>query len=145
MDGPPADTSAGEIEHKDQLQTRGVTNVNQLHRTDFSAWFHTKLSPFNHVHRSYSSATATVNTSLAEDTGVAAATVCIVVFGTRQKSKQQQNQKLQFQIYTNDKRIKLVVHHATKLNEAISAVRGGFYFLDCRVGSTFLILFYVSS
>ncbi|KAL2483162.1 hypothetical protein Fot_44606 [Forsythia ovata] len=56
--------------------------------------------------------------------GVAAATVCIVVFGTRQKSKQQQNQKLQFQIYTNDKRIKQVVHHATKLNEAISAVRG---------------------
>ncbi|KAL2466242.1 hypothetical protein Adt_42093 [Abeliophyllum distichum] len=56
--------------------------------------------------------------------GVAAATVCIVVFGTRQKSKQEQNQKLQFQIYTNDKRIKQVVHHATKLNEAISAVRG---------------------
>ncbi|KAL2508327.1 RNA methyltransferase [Forsythia ovata] len=30
------------IEHKDQLQTRGVTNVNQLHRTNFAAWFHTK-------------------------------------------------------------------------------------------------------
>ncbi|KAL2559103.1 Uncharacterized protein Fot_03842 [Forsythia ovata] len=112
-----------ELEHKDQLQTRGVTNVNQLHRTNFSAWFHTKFCSI----------------------GVAVATVCIVVFGTRQKSKQQQNQKLQFQIYTKDKRIKQVVHHATKLNEAISTVRGGFYFLDCRVSSTFLILFYVSS
>ncbi|KAL2531039.1 Malic enzyme [Forsythia ovata] len=69
------------FEHKDQLQTREVTNVNQLHRTDFSAWFHTKFCSF----------------------GVAAATVCIVVFGTRQKSKQQQKQKLQFQIYTKDK------------------------------------------
>ncbi|KAL2549428.1 S-acyltransferase [Forsythia ovata] len=28
--------------HKDQLQTRGVTNVNQFHRSDFPAWFHTK-------------------------------------------------------------------------------------------------------
>ncbi|KAL2465528.1 Uncharacterized protein Adt_41379 [Abeliophyllum distichum] len=30
-------------EHKDQLQTRGVTNVNQLHRIKFPAWFHTKI------------------------------------------------------------------------------------------------------
>ncbi|KAL2495309.1 protein of unknown function-containing protein [Forsythia ovata] len=29
-------------EHKDQLQTCGVTNVNQFHRSDFPAWFHTK-------------------------------------------------------------------------------------------------------
>ncbi|KAL2520417.1 Rubisco LS methyltransferase [Forsythia ovata] len=29
-------------EHKDQLETRGVTNVNQLHRIEFPAWFHTK-------------------------------------------------------------------------------------------------------
>ncbi|CAI9754849.1 unnamed protein product [Fraxinus pennsylvanica] len=55
--------------------------------------------------------------------GVAAATVSIIIFGSHQKSKQQ-NQKLQFQICTSDKRIKQVVHHASKLNEAISAVRG---------------------
>ncbi|CDP14311.1 unnamed protein product [Coffea canephora] len=57
------------------------------------------------------------------------ATVCILVFGGVRKNKQQQqqqqqNQKLQFHIYTEDKRLKRVVHHATKLNEAISAVRG---------------------
>ncbi|XP_075638288.1 uncharacterized protein LOC142610369 [Castanea sativa] len=54
--------------------------------------------------------------------GVAAATICILFFGTQQTNKH--NQKLRFQIYTDDKRIKQVVHHATKLNEAISAVRG---------------------
>ncbi|XP_027072424.1 uncharacterized protein [Coffea arabica] len=56
------------------------------------------------------------------------ATVCILVFGgvrkNKQQQQQQQNQKLQFHIYTEDKRLKRVVHHATKLNEAISAVRG---------------------
>ncbi|XP_002525420.2 uncharacterized protein LOC8276500 [Ricinus communis] len=58
--------------------------------------------------------------------GVAAATVCIIIFGSHQRNKQQQqqNQKLRFQIYTDDKRIKQVVHHATRLNEAITAVRG---------------------
>ncbi|CAK9144518.1 unnamed protein product [Ilex paraguariensis] len=57
--------------------------------------------------------------------GVAAATICIIIVGSHQrKPKPQQNQKLQLQIYSNDKRIKQVVHHATKLNEAISAVRG---------------------
>ncbi|GKV49292.1 hypothetical protein SLEP1_g56049 [Rubroshorea leprosula] len=56
--------------------------------------------------------------------GVAAATVCIIVLGSQQRNRPQQNQKLRFQIYTDDKRIKQVVHHATKLNEAISAVRG---------------------
>ncbi|KAF9661015.1 hypothetical protein SADUNF_Sadunf19G0023900 [Salix dunnii] len=57
--------------------------------------------------------------------GVAAATICIFIFGSHQRNKhQQQNQKLSFQIYTDDKRIKQVVHHATKLNEAISASRG---------------------
>ncbi|CAA3021011.1 uncharacterized protein LOC111384891 [Olea europaea subsp. europaea] len=50
--------------------------------------------------------------------GVAAATVSIIVLGSSQKSKQQ-NQKLQLQFYANDKRIKQVVHHASKLNEAI--------------------------
>ncbi|GAB4843730.1 hypothetical protein Ancab_013695 [Ancistrocladus abbreviatus] len=56
--------------------------------------------------------------------GFAAATICIIVFGSHQKEKQQQNQKLHFQIYADDKRIKQVVQHAAKLNEAISAVRG---------------------
>lgn len=52
----------------------------------------------------------------------AAATICIIFMGSHQKHKQ--NQKLRFQIFTDDKRIKQVVHHATRLNEAISAVRG---------------------
>lgn len=57
--------------------------------------------------------------------GVAAATVCIIIFGSQQRNKQEkQNQKLRFQIYTDDKRIKQVVHHATRLNEAITTVRG---------------------
>ncbi|KDP39695.1 hypothetical protein JCGZ_02715 [Jatropha curcas] len=57
--------------------------------------------------------------------GVAAATVCIIIFGSQQRNKQhQQNQKRRFQIYTDDKRIKQVVHHATRLNEAITTVRG---------------------
>lgn len=57
--------------------------------------------------------------------GVAAATICVLIFGNQRKNKHhQQNQKLRLQIYTDDKRIKQVVQHATKLNEAISAVRG---------------------
>ncbi|KAB1221172.1 hypothetical protein CJ030_MR2G012829 [Morella rubra] len=57
--------------------------------------------------------------------GVAAATVCVLYFGSHQRNKQhQQNQKLRFQIYADDKRIKQVVHQASKLNEAISAARG---------------------
>ncbi|XP_050213461.1 uncharacterized protein LOC126664889 [Mercurialis annua] len=58
--------------------------------------------------------------------GVAAATVCIIIFGSQQRNNQQkhQNQKFRFQIYTDDKRIKQVVHHATRFNEAITAVRG---------------------
>ncbi|KAF3442226.1 hypothetical protein FNV43_RR16142 [Rhamnella rubrinervis] len=57
--------------------------------------------------------------------GIAAATICILFFGNQQKNQQHQlNQKLRFQIYTDDKRIKQAVHHATKLNEAISAARG---------------------
>ncbi|KAJ6697252.1 hypothetical protein OIU85_003605 [Salix viminalis] len=57
--------------------------------------------------------------------GVAAATICIFIFGSQQRNRHhQQNQKLSFQIYTDDKRIKQVVHHATKLNEAIAAARG---------------------
>ncbi|KAH1083166.1 hypothetical protein J1N35_022927 [Gossypium stocksii] len=57
--------------------------------------------------------------------GVAAATFCIIIFGTQQRHKQQQlNQKLLLQRYSDDKRMKQVVHHTTKLNEAISVVRG---------------------
>ncbi|KAH7571702.1 hypothetical protein ACOSP7_014480 [Xanthoceras sorbifolium] len=57
--------------------------------------------------------------------GVAAATICIIIFGSQQRNKQQQhNKKLRFQIYADDKRIKQVVQQATKLNEAITAVRG---------------------
>ncbi|KAK8504569.1 hypothetical protein V6N13_064014 [Hibiscus sabdariffa] len=59
--------------------------------------------------------------------GVAAATFCIIIIGSQQRQKQhqhQQNQKLLFQCYTEDKRMKQVVHQTTKLNEAISAVRG---------------------
>ncbi|XP_022743810.1 uncharacterized protein LOC111294663 [Durio zibethinus] len=57
--------------------------------------------------------------------GVAAATFFIIILGGQQRrGQQQQNQKLLFQRYTNDKRMKQMVHHTTKLNEAISAVRG---------------------
>nr|GMD47846.1 Titin like [Ipomoea batatas] len=54
--------------------------------------------------------------------GVAAvvSTVCILIAGNRQKHRK--NQKLRVQIYTDDKRIKQMVHHATRLNEAISGV-----------------------
>ncbi|KAK6779073.1 hypothetical protein RDI58_025791 [Solanum bulbocastanum] len=52
----------------------------------------------------------------------AAATICIIFIGNHQKQKQ--NQKIRFQIFTDDKRIKRVVQRATRLNEAISAVRG---------------------
>ncbi|KAF2288194.1 hypothetical protein GH714_004924 [Hevea brasiliensis] len=45
-------------------------------------------------------------------------------FGSHQRNNQQQNQKLRFQIFNEDKRIKQVVHHATKFNEAITTVRG---------------------
>ncbi|XP_077210957.1 uncharacterized protein LOC143846407 [Tasmannia lanceolata] len=56
--------------------------------------------------------------------GVAAATICICIFGNHQRNMQQkQNQKLRFQIYNDEKIIKQVVHHATKLNEAVSVVR----------------------
>ncbi|XP_027352867.1 uncharacterized protein LOC113863472 [Abrus precatorius] len=56
--------------------------------------------------------------------GVAAATICVLFFGSQQKNRVHQDQKIRFQIYTDDKRIKQVVEHATKLNEAISAVSG---------------------
>ncbi|KAK2638220.1 hypothetical protein Ddye_026015 [Dipteronia dyeriana] len=55
--------------------------------------------------------------------GVAAATMCIIIFGTQQRN-QHNHKKLRFQIYADDKRIKQVVKQATQMNEAISAVRG---------------------
>ncbi|XP_021898254.1 uncharacterized protein LOC110814963 isoform X2 [Carica papaya] len=57
--------------------------------------------------------------------GVAAATMFIVILGTNNhRNKQlQHTQKLRFEIY-DDKRIKQVVQQASKLNEAIFAVRG---------------------
>lgn len=56
--------------------------------------------------------------------GVAAATICVLFFGSHQKNnKLQLDQKIRFQIYTDDKRIKQVVHHATKLNEVFAAAR----------------------
>ncbi|KAF8007344.1 hypothetical protein BT93_K1371 [Corymbia citriodora subsp. variegata] len=57
----------------------------------------------------------------------AAATFCVLILGSRQGNnnrQRQQKQNLRFRIYSDDKRIEKVVHHATKLNEAISAVRG---------------------
>lgn len=56
--------------------------------------------------------------------GVAAATICVLFFGSQQRNKLKQDQKIRFQIYADDKRIKQVVQHATKLNDAISAARG---------------------
>ncbi|XVF42557.1 hypothetical protein PTKIN_Ptkin01aG0373000 [Pterospermum kingtungense] len=61
--------------------------------------------------------------------GVAAATFCIIILGSQHRDKQQQqqqqqNHKLLFQRYADEKRMKQVVHHATKFNEAISAARG---------------------
>ncbi|KAI4325555.1 hypothetical protein MLD38_030940 [Melastoma candidum] len=53
--------------------------------------------------------------------GFAAATICIFIIGS---SHQNKNQKIQLEIYADDKRMKQVVHHAAGLNKAISAVRG---------------------
>ncbi|XP_019457317.1 PREDICTED: uncharacterized protein LOC109357743 isoform X2 [Lupinus angustifolius] len=53
--------------------------------------------------------------------GVAAATICVWFYGSQNKNKLQKHHNIQFQIFTDDKRIKQVVQHATKLNEAISA------------------------
>ncbi|KAE9588777.1 hypothetical protein Lal_00042232 [Lupinus albus] len=50
----------------------------------------------------------------------AAATIFVLFYGSKHK-----NHKIQFQIYTDDKRIKQVVQHASKLNEAISVAARG--------------------
>ncbi|KAI3747192.1 hypothetical protein L6452_09643 [Arctium lappa] len=52
--------------------------------------------------------------------GMAAATICIILLGSGQRHKQR-NQKIRIQIFSDDKRIKQVVHRA---NEAMSAMRG---------------------
>jgi len=68
--------------------------------------------------------------------GVAAATVCIIIFGNGQTRKQSHH-KLQFKIYADDnnnKRIKHVVgQHASRLNEVISAVRVGVPFTRAQI------------
>ncbi|CAJ2637361.1 unnamed protein product [Trifolium pratense] len=56
--------------------------------------------------------------------GVVAASICVLFFGSQQRKKNQHDKKMRFQIYNDDKRIKQVVQHATKLNEAIAVVRG---------------------
>ncbi|XP_028780158.1 uncharacterized protein LOC114736483 [Neltuma alba] len=56
--------------------------------------------------------------------GVAAATVCILLFGSHQKNKLHHNHKIRFQIYADDKRIKQLMQQANKMNEAISAATG---------------------
>ncbi|KAK4759022.1 hypothetical protein SAY87_020323 [Trapa incisa] len=56
--------------------------------------------------------------------GLAAATICaFIIIGSHQNSKQS-HRKIRLQIYSDNKRIKQVVHHATKLKEAISAGGG---------------------
>lgn len=57
--------------------------------------------------------------------GVAAATICIFMLGGHQRHRQQhQTEKIQFQIYTDDKNLKQIVQHASRLNQVISASRG---------------------
>ncbi|GMP87148.1 hypothetical protein CsSME_00039654 [Camellia sinensis var. sinensis] len=56
--------------------------------------------------------------------GVAAATICIVILGSHNRNNQHRQQHQQFQIYSDQKRMKQVVQHTSKLNEAMSAVRG---------------------
>ncbi|KAJ8470217.1 hypothetical protein OPV22_024560 [Ensete ventricosum] len=51
----------------------------------------------------------------------AAATICIFILGGRQQ--QQRNHKIQFKIYTDDKRMKEVVQQTTRLKQALSAAR----------------------
>ncbi|KAL1352441.1 hypothetical protein HN51_016444 [Arachis hypogaea] len=60
--------------------------------------------------------------------GVAAATICVFFFGNahqRNRIHHHHRHKIRFHFYTHDdKRLTQVVQHASKLNEAISAVRG---------------------
>ncbi|MED6196030.1 hypothetical protein PIB30_043370 [Stylosanthes scabra] len=56
--------------------------------------------------------------------GVAAATICVVFFGSAHHRNRIHQHNIRFQIYTHDKRLTQVVQHANKLNEAISTIRG---------------------
>ncbi|XP_057530374.1 uncharacterized protein LOC130808861 [Amaranthus tricolor] len=59
--------------------------------------------------------------------GFAAATVSFIVLGNHHKgsSCNTNKQEIHFQIFSHDKRMKQMVHRATKLNEAITVIRGG--------------------
>ncbi|KAF6155153.1 hypothetical protein GIB67_019679 [Kingdonia uniflora] len=61
--------------------------------------------------------------------GVAAATICIFIVGNKGKNKgHHHHQKIQYQIYSDDKKVikQVVQHHQqNRLNQAISAVGGG--------------------
>lgn len=57
----------------------------------------------------------------------AAATICIIILANGPNNRQHHRQnhpKLRFQIFTDEKRIKEVVHEASRLNGAMSAARG---------------------
>ncbi|KAL2320470.1 hypothetical protein Fmac_029439 [Flemingia macrophylla] len=56
----------------------------------------------------------------------AAATICVLQFRNRnqQRNKFQKDQKIRFQIYSDDQRIKQILQHASKLNGAVSVVYG---------------------
>ncbi|KAF3794465.1 hypothetical protein EJ110_NYTH07450 [Nymphaea thermarum] len=57
--------------------------------------------------------------------GVAAATICIILLGRqRQMQRQQQSQKFRFNSCADESRIKQAVRQASRLNQAMSAVRG---------------------
>ncbi|ERN20396.1 uncharacterized protein LOC18448812 [Amborella trichopoda] len=56
--------------------------------------------------------------------GMAAATISIIIFGRQKHKQHHQNHKLRFHIYAEDKGFKRMVEQATRLNDAISAVRG---------------------
>lgn len=58
--------------------------------------------------------------------GVAAATVCMLFLGAKPRPKQHHHsQRLQFQMYSDEQRIKQVVQQASRLNQALSTMRGG--------------------
>ncbi|KAJ6832934.1 uncharacterized protein M6B38_342365 [Iris pallida] len=58
---------------------------------------------------------------------IAAAIICVVALGGRRQPNYQtrsRSQRLPFQIYADEKRIKQVMHQATRLNHALTAARG---------------------
>ncbi|CAN6476649.1 unnamed protein product [Victoria cruziana] len=58
--------------------------------------------------------------------GVAAATICIIVLGrqSQMQHRQQQSQKFRFNSCADDSRIKQAARQASRLNQAMSAIRG---------------------